>query len=155
MRLPVILLLLVLSISSFAQQETTEKGNPLILIDTLFTYNESMILHPSKFISISTISATKATELYGATGRFGVIRIQTVSDIQFVRLNAILDKFNVEDKYRNLRVCIDRAPVSEPEKLLADIKEIRNVEIITTKPVPTDPGAKDVSYINIVTQTTF
>jgi hypothetical protein len=147
----ILLLLTCLSAQVHAQNETTEPVKPLILIDTLLTYNESMIIHPSKFVSVSTISGQQATALYGASGRFGVIKIQTLPNIEFLRLNAILDKFQIEEKYRKLRVCIDQVPVEDPEKLLADIKEIRQVEITYEKPkdntAPKEPG-----FINIITQ---
>jgi hypothetical protein len=149
---PIALLLLTfLSGHIFAQSETNEPVKPLILIDTLLTYNESMIIHPSKFISVSTISGEQATALYGISGRFGVIKIQTVPNIEFIRLNAILDKFQIEEKYRKLKVCIDRVPVEEPEKLLADIKEIRLVEISYETPKD-NAGAKEPGFINIITQ---
>src|SRR5689334_25196197 len=88
--------------TSVAQQLNTELAKPLILIDTLATFNECMIIHPSKLVSISTISPQKATQLYGNTGKFGVIRIETVPNIAWVRLNEILDKFNVQEQYRKL-----------------------------------------------------
>src|SRR5688500_9276605 len=102
-----------------AQVQIQPKVNPLIIIDTLFTYNETMIAHPSKFISITTMNAARGVELYGDHGRFGVIRIEAKPDIQWARLNAILDKFNIENRYRNLKVCIDKNPVTEPGKILA------------------------------------
>ena len=155
MRLPAVFLLLLLTGKLIAQNVSNEPARPLILIDTLFTYNESMILHPSKFVSISTINAQKAIALYGSNGRFGVIMIETIPDIEFVRLNAILDRFKVEEKHRSLKVCIDRAPVAEPDKLLADMKEIRNVEIISEKQPDANERFKDRSFINIITQPTF
>jgi hypothetical protein len=65
--------------------------NPLIIIDTLTTTNETMIAHPSKFISITTINSVKAIQLYGDHGKFGAIQIQTQPNIQWARLEAILD----------------------------------------------------------------
>src|SRR5687768_17493578 len=94
-----LLTLIFLSGNVCAQIETTEPVKPLILIDTLLTYNESMIIHPSKFVSVSTISGQQATSLYGISGRFGVIKIQTLPNIEFIRLNALLDKFQIEEKY--------------------------------------------------------
>ena len=86
MRSIALVLFVLLAGNVMAQNETNEPAKPLILIDTLLTYNESMILHPSKFVSISTINVQKGIELYGASGRFGVIKIQTLPNIEFFRL---------------------------------------------------------------------
>jgi hypothetical protein len=136
-----------------AQNRGSETIRPLIVIDTQFTYNELMIFHPSKFVSISTINPVKAVQIYGENGKFGVIRIQTKPDIRFVRLKDILDKFNVEGKYRNLKVGIDKTLITEPEKLLADIDEIKNVEItLERKSQHTNEAASGEFYINIITR---
>ena len=151
MRLIALSIFMFFAGNTMAQTEVNEPAKPLILIDTLLTYNESMILHPSKFVSISTISGQKAIELYGVTGRFGVIKIQTLPNIEFIRLNGLFDKFQIEEKYRTLKVCIDKVPVEEPEKLLADIREIRTVEIAYEK-LPANAASKERGFINIITQ---
>jgi hypothetical protein len=134
---------------SKAVAQSGENLKPLILIDTLFTYNESMIVHPSKFISISTIEPKKAMQLYGSNAKFGVVQIQTRADVHLARLNSILDKFKVEERYRGLNVCIDKLLVSEPDKILADLDEIKNVEIISEQSLSAAEAPR--SYINIVT----
>ena len=151
MRSIALVLFLLLAGNIMTQNETNEPAKPLILIDTLLTYNESMILHPSKFVSISTMNGQKGIELYGVSGRFGVIKIQTLPNIEFIRLNGIFEKFQIEEKYRSLKVCIDKVPVDEPEKLLADIREIRTVEVSYEK-LPATAGAKEPGFINIITQ---
>ena len=144
MRLLLIIVIGLLSFHTKAQLPAQQKVSPLILIDTLTTNHETMIVHPSKFISITTMSPIRAVQMYGDHAKFGVIRIEAKPDVQWVRLNMILDKFNIETRYRNLKVCIDKTPVIEPDKILADINEIQNVEVISS--LQAEP------FINIVTQ---
>ena len=149
MRLIALSVFMLIAGKIVAQNELNEPAKPLILIDTLLTYNESMILHPSKFVFISTISGQKGIELYGVSGRFGVIKIQTLPKIEFIRLNGLFEKFQSDEKFRTLKVCIDKVPVDEPEKLLADVREIRTVEINYEKQQP-NAATKEPGFINIV-----
>ena len=147
MRLLLVLFVCCSGVCAKGQGQAQHKMNPLIIIDSLTTSNETMIVHPSKFISITTINSVKAIQLYGDYGKFGAIRIQAQPNVQWARLDAILDKFNIESQYRGLKVCINKFPVLEPQKILADLSEIQAVEITNSTPTKV-PGEY---YINIVT----
>jgi hypothetical protein len=148
MRLLLLIFIGLISIQVNAQLPTQQKVNPLIIIDTLTTDNETMIAHPSKFISITTMNPVRAVQMYGDNGKFGVIRIEAKPDIQWVRLNSILDKYNIEPRFRTLKICINRTPIVEPEKILADLNEIHSVEVVN----PIQARDQGESFINIVTQ---
>ena len=157
-------LLLCLTISSIAVAQNTmtkdtlyrnsSKHKALIIIDTITTLgNDEFIFNPKKITSISLIKPDSSIFLYGEKARYGAIIIKPKGTIKFVRLDAILNKFNIKKEDRSLRVCINHSIVEVPSNILADESEIVRVEITTERNWRYyDNGIRKERFINIITR---
>lgn len=140
MRILVLLLLLGLrSIESWGQSKMEQPMNvhiraeqaPLILVDSLPAEMNGLLLGADKIESINVFKDDMAIARFGERGRNGVIYIHTKPHTTLLRLNDILDRFNVSAPDRKLRVTINSVLIKNPEMILSAPGDIESVEIVT------------------------
>jgi len=129
MRLCIVCLVIFLNQYSIllAQQA---KPVPLILVDTFATDLKYLVLDADKIASVNVFKDSVATNLYGPGGKNGVVIIRTKEQINFLRLNALFDKYELPDSLRKLRICIDEILVTQPGLILADPAEVAGLSVI-------------------------
>lgn len=150
------IVVLIAQLNSASAQLTsieTAKG-PLVFVDTFKTDMNHLVLNPQKIESIDVLKDSAAMAKYGEVGRFGVVVIHPKREAKFSRVDKIIDNYNLPDKDRNLRVCINKNLVQDPQLILIENSEIERVEITTdrhwTNVEDANSGEK---FINITTKT--
>lgn len=99
------------------------------------------------------INPDSSTLLYGEKAKYGAVVFKPKQAIKFIRLEAILNKFNIRKEDKSFRVCINHSIVEEPSNILADNDEVVRVEITTERNWQYyDPGSRKEKFINIVTR---
>jgi TonB-dependent SusC/RagA subfamily outer membrane receptor len=110
---------------TFAQ----ETKHPLVLVNGFQTEMNSLILDKAKIKSMNVFKDTAATNRYGKRGVNGVILIKT-EPVNFMRLNALLNRFHVADSVRKLRVTINGSTVKNTEWILADESNVESINAV-------------------------
>jgi len=157
-----LLLCLIISSNTIAQNtlttdtlsETSLKHKVLIVIDTTTTLGvDELIFNISKIDTFVILKPDSSVLLYGVKAKDGAIIIKAKGAIKFVRLNDILNKFNIKKEDRSLQVCINHSIVEDPSNILADDDEVVGVEITTEINWRYyDPGIRKEKFINIITR---
>ena len=129
MRLCIVCLVIFLNLYSILFAQPT-KPVPLILVDTFATDLKYLVLDADKIASVNVFKDSVATKLYGPGGKNGVVVIRTKEKINFLRLNALFDKYELPDSLRKFRVCIDEILVKQPGLILVDPAEVAALSII-------------------------
>ena len=130
------------------------KINPLVFVDSFKTDISYLILDPNKIESINILKDSFAISKYGDEAKDGVIIIQPKKNVQFFRIDRILDnnKINAED--RKLRICINNNLIKETQLILVESSEIENVQITTDRHWINSEDANSCErFINIITRT--
>jgi hypothetical protein len=127
------LLFTLLAASAMSQQKMSmDPGKqPYVLVDTFRTDMKSLILSPVKIESINVFKDTTALQAYGNKAKYGAVIVKTKPNTELHRLGDLLDKYNVANDDRKLRVCIDQVLISNPELILIDPAEVLAVDTIT------------------------
>ena len=103
---------------------------------------ESVRWHPGAREGISPHAFTPAKD--------GIIRLATHPGARLYNVNEILDAFHLSAKHKNLKVCIDRQIIDQPELLRADLQEIDDVVIASGRFLGfTDPSLRQQPFIYI------
>lgn len=123
------------AISQMHQAELTQQGSPRIEPALTFINGQEITMR-TLILSNDNIAETrvlnKGTEealKYDPKGKKNVLLLTTKSDIELVRYEQILDHFNIPAAQRNLKVSINRGSLVNPELILADLSEIKAVEV--------------------------
>jgi len=130
------------------------KITPLVFVDSFKTDISYLVLDPDKIESIIILKDTSAISKYGVEAKGGVIIIQTKKNVQFLRIDKILNnnKINAED--RKLRICINKTLIRETQLILIESSEIEDVQITTDRHwTNSEDGNSCERFINIITKT--
>jgi hypothetical protein len=129
-------------------------GPPLVLVDTLRTDLEHLIISPEKIEAIHIYKDSVAISKFGDAGKFGVVLIHPKADTKFLRMGKILDNSTLPIEDKKLRICINKNLVQDPQLILIENSEIESVEVTTERhwinSEDTHPGER---FINITTRT--
>ena len=109
----------------FINQDTSQQ--PLILVDSLQTDINYLFLDANKVQAIDVFKDAAAIKQFGERGKNGVVVIKTKANVSLLRLPELLEKYNLPDSVKKLRVCINEILVKRPELLLIDETKIRGV----------------------------
>ena len=131
------------------------KTNPLVLVDRFKTDMSYLVLDPNKIESINILKDAVAISKLGNDAKDGVIIIQPKKNVQFLRIDRILDTYKINAGDRKLRICINNNLMKETQLILIESSEIENVQITTDRHWTNSEDANSCErFINIVTKTT-
>ncbi|MGV3589597.1 MAG: hypothetical protein ACO1OF_21500 [Adhaeribacter sp.] len=131
---------------------------PLIFIGTLETSYNSLILDLNNLKILETYTDWIQLEQFGEKGRAGVIIAELKNQTPLLRLEEVLDYFQVPASRRHLKVLIDKKFIDR-ELFLADVKQIKIIEYleVTQQDILLSPFYKNEwvlgeKYLNLVTK---
>ena len=111
------------------------------------TYNAVPLLNLIDQGSISSMNILKdkhTTDLYGAKAKNGVIIISLIQGTEILQENKLLDKYNIDNKFRKLPVYIDSTLTDKSDNMFYASKKIKSITVTEEK----ETGMK---YISILT----
>ena len=130
------------------------KINPLVLVDSFKTDISYLVLDPNKIESINILKDSLAISKYGVEAKDGVIIIQPKINVQFLRIDRILDNNKIKGEDRKLRICINNNLMKETQLILIESSEIEGVQITTDRHWINSEDANSCErFINIITKT--
>ena len=130
------------------------KINPLVLVDSFKTDISYLVLDPNKIESINILKDSLAISKYGVEAKDGVIIIQPKINVQFLRIDRILDNNKIKAEDRKLRICINKTLIRETQLILIESSEIEDVQITTDRHWINSEDANSCErFINIITKT--
>ena len=129
------------------------KINPLVLVDSFKTDISYLVLDPNKIESINILKDSLAISKYGVEAKDGVIIIQPKKNVQFLRIDRILDNNKIKGEDRKLRICINKTLIRETQLILIESSEIEDVQITTDRHWTNSEDANSCErFINIITK---
>ena len=130
------------------------KINPLVLVDSFKTDMSYLVLDPNKIESINILKDSLAISKYSAEAKDGIIIIQPKKNLQFLRIDRILDNNKINAVDRKLRICINNNLMKETQLILVESSEIEAVQITTDRHWINSEDANSCErFINIITKT--
>lgn len=106
---------------------------PYMLVDTFRVDMKFLVINPDNIESVDVLKDSTAVKVYGDKATYGAVIIKTKPNTKLLRANDILDRYNISQADKNLRICINKTIISKPELLLIEQSEILGVEITTDK----------------------
>ena len=130
-----------------------EQEQPMVVVNSYVTDMKHLLLEPNKIESINILKGEDAVSAYGEKAKNGVIIIHPKKNAVIVKLEQLLNQYNIPAEDRNLKVCIDNVQLVDNNKLLADKNDVSAVKVITDIRwiTPAIPGPEE-KYINIYTK---
>lgn len=125
---------------------------PYMLVDTFRVDIKFLIINPKNIETVDVLKDSNAVKAYGDKAVYGAVIIKTKPNTKLLRANDIIDRYNISQADKNLRICINKTIISRPELLLIEQDEILGVEITTDKywVNPEDANSTE-RFINIKT----
>lgn len=127
----------------------------LVLINGQETTFKTLILSDEKIAETNVHKkGTPEARKHDPKGEKNVALLRTKEGVDLVKYEQILDHFNIPASQRNLKVSINRTALVKPELILADLSEIKKVEVA-------EAGAREFAqwgwnkgakFLNIVTK---
>ena len=113
-----------------------------------------LVLDPNKIESINILKDSLALSKYGGDAKDGIIIIQPKKNVQFLRIDKILDNNKINAENRKLRICINNNLMKETQLILVESSEIEDVQITTDRHWINSEDANSCErFINIITKT--
>lgn len=126
-------------------------ARPLVVVDAQETLSDALILDPGAIQSINVYKGDMAIEKFGEKGKEGAVVITLKEEVPLARLPEIFEEFNVSKQGRKLTIAVDGSHIAEPEMLLADLRQIKKVEVQPFDVTAPSRWTFDEEYLNIVT----
>ncbi|PSR54207.1 hypothetical protein AHMF7605_12080 [Adhaeribacter arboris] len=135
-----------------------ENDYPLILIGTLETNAPSLIMDSKNLLIVRRFQDPSEIKFFGDKGVNGVLVAELKEKVPLLRLEEVLDYFEVPQNVRYLKVLVDKNLIN-PELFLADVKKIKKIEVleVTEQEVLLNlfynhwAKVKGEKYLNIIT----
>jgi hypothetical protein len=108
----------------------TEQHTPVVLVNGFQTELQSMILNKNKIKSMDVLKDSAAMKRYGRRGQFGIVIIKT-EPVNFMRVNALMNRFHIADSLKKLPVAINEVTVKNSAMILADETNVQDIKPIT------------------------
>jgi TonB-dependent SusC/RagA subfamily outer membrane receptor len=148
------ILFLWLIIPAQAQNKVSfdEGKEPYFLVDTFRVSLKFLILGPNKIESVQVLKDSNAIAAYGEKARYGAVIIKTKPNTIMLRITDIIDRYNILQSDRLLRICINNTVIDRPELFLVEAGEIIKVEITTERNwINAEDANSTERFINIKT----
>lgn len=130
---------------------TNDAVRPLVVIGSQETSSDALILDPTTIQHLEIYKGEKAVKKFGEKGKEGIVVMTLKEEIPLARLPEIFEQFNVSEKGQKLTVAIDGNHVSDPELLLADLRQIKKIEVKPFDVTAPSRWTFDEEYLNIIT----
>lgn len=104
---------------------------PYMLIDTFKFDLKFLVISRDKIETLDILQDSNAVKMYGDKATHGAVIIKTKPKTKLLRVNDILDKYNITKADKKLRICINKTLVNQPELILIEADEILGIEITT------------------------
>ena len=126
-------------------------ASPYVLIDSFETEMQWInAIEPEQVESVNVLKGVQAQALYGDKAKAGAIIVKTKPGTDLLRLNAILDKYNIPAKDRKLRVAVNNTLIKDPQLMLISASQLLGVEITSDiKWVNTEDANTTERFLNI------
>jgi hypothetical protein len=132
MKILIALSSLLFTLTSAAQNDS--KNTPVVLVNGFQTELNAMIFSKNKIKSMDVLKDSAAIRRYGRRGQFGLVVIKT-EPINFMRLNALMNRFHIADSLKKLPVAINEVPVKNTAMILADESHVVDIKPFTNEGV--------------------
>ncbi|WP_205503545.1 hypothetical protein [Rufibacter psychrotolerans] len=130
----------------------TVDNSPLLLLGAQETDYASLVVDPKEIKVVQAYRDSAILAPLGAKARHGVLVIALKSPKTLLKLDDVLDYFQVPADQRHLRVLLNKRPVNRT-RFLADVARIQKVEVIQlekTSPVRFSWNENE-QFLNLVT----
>jgi hypothetical protein len=105
-----------------------DREHPLIIIGSLETNLPSLIINPENLQIIKTYLEPAEIKYFGDKGVNGVLVAELITKVPLLRIDEVLDYFDVPAANRHLPIMVDRNLV-DPKLFLADVHRIKKIEV--------------------------
>ena len=126
---------------------------PLIILDNYETRSGSLVMDKESLEVLKEYEGPAAAKLFGNKGEDGVMVAKVKGNAVLLRLDNVLDYFEVPAANKTLTVLVDNR-VIDPDLFLADVRQIEKIEV--TKQDITSPMLlsldREEKFLNIVTK---
>ena len=129
----------------------SKPAGPLIMVGSQETAPDAVILNPDKIQSMEVLKGEKAVERFGEKGKEGVVVMELKEEVSLARLPEVFERFAITAQQQKLTVAINGKHVAYPELLLADLRQIKKVEVKGYDVTSPYRWTFDEEYLNIVT----
>lgn len=116
-----------------AHAQNQRLSTPYVVIDSFTTDIKHLVIGSKHIKEVSVIKGASAIEKLGDKAEQGAVMITTKPGTKLLQLQQILDRYNIPEADRKLRVCINKTLVHQPELIVAEASEIQAVEITTDR----------------------
>jgi hypothetical protein len=118
-------------LSAHTQNQTPP--SPYVVIDSFTTDIKHLLIGPKYIKEVTVLKGSSAVTKLGNKAEQDAVMITTKPGATLLQLHQILDRYNIPEADRKLRVCINKTLVSKPELIIAEASEIQAVEITTDR----------------------
>ncbi|MCZ2129415.1 MAG: hypothetical protein LC109_04020 [Bacteroidia bacterium] len=126
---------------------------PLVLVDTFKTDITHLVLDPQRIDSINIFKDSTAISKFGDAGRYGVIIIYPKPYAKFLRVDKVLENYQLSNEDKKLRICINKTLMRDPQLILIESSEIESVEVTTDRHwINVEDAKSGEKFINIITR---
>ncbi|MBC3540549.1 hypothetical protein ACFSC6_11725 [Rufibacter sediminis] len=127
-------------------------STPLLLLGSQETSYGSLLVDPKEIIVVQVYKDSAVLAEMGRKAQNGVVQITLKNKKPLLKLEDVLDYFEVPPAQRQLRVLVNKHPVNSAH-FLADLKRIAKVEVITQDKITPYRLSWDENeqFLNIVT----
>ena len=126
---------------------------PMVLVRKFVTDFDHFVLDPKEIKSIEVLKDSTALSKYGDAAKFGAIIIYPKPRVKFLRIDKILTKYKLSDEDKELRICINKAIIRNPQMILIEQSQIESVEVTTDRQGINNHDANSgEKFINIITR---
>ena len=124
--------LLFIMLSASAQNKLPEidpARKPYITVNGFATDLTAMIFNRNKIKTVDVIKDSALLKRYGKRAQFGAVIIKT-EPMNFMRINALLNRFRIVDSLKTLPVMIDDVRIADKNLILADETEVADIKAV-------------------------
>src|SRR5215203_3931028 len=106
---------------------------PLVFVDTFRTTMNHLVISPDHIKSIDIFKDSTAISKFGEVGKYGTIIIYSKDHTTLLRVDKILNEYNISNEEKKLRICINKSLMENPQLILIEKSEIERVEVTTDR----------------------
>jgi len=113
-----------------------------------------LVINPDHIHSINIFKDSTAILKFGDAGKYGTIIIYSKDHTTLLRVDKILNEYNISNEEKKLRICINKTLMENPQLILIEKSEIERVEVTTDRHwINIEDANSCEKFINIVIRT--
>ncbi len=123
-------LLLLITTFSFGQKKIiVYRSVPMVIVVDYRTLTNNMVIDKDKLQLVRVLEDSIGEREFGDSGRNGVILFKTIGKLELLRVNEIARIFGLKEEDKNLRICINKTVMRNPEMILIQKDKIKAVQV--------------------------